>query len=194
MTTQKHRCSWVPQGGTLYERYHDEEWGVPVYDDMIIFEFLVLESAQAGLSWRTILGRREGYRSAFSEFIPDKVALYTQKDIECLLKNARIIRNRKKIEATVHNAQRFLEVQNEHGSFSNYIWGFAGGIPKQNAWKRDADVPAKTETSEAIARDMKKRGFTFLGPTIMYAHMQATGMVNDHITSCFRYQQCRELK
>ena len=182
------RCGWVSQD-SLYQRYHDEEWGVPVYDDRVLFEFLVLESAQAGLSWITILKRRENYRAAFALFDPDKVAAFQEQDLERLMGDAGIIRNRKKIEAAINNANRFLEIQSSHGSFSNYIWGFVGGNPRMNHWAGLKDVPAITPESEALAKDLKQRGFRFLGPTICYAHMQATGMVNDHTLDCFRHDE-----
>lgn len=185
----KQRCSWVPEGDELYIRYHDEEWGVPVYDDKKLFEFLILEGAQAGLSWRTILARREGYRDAFANFDPTRVAKFTPSDIERLMQNEAIIRNRLKIEAAVTNAQRFLEVQKEFGSFSNYQWEFVGGKPIQNHWADGSQVPAVTPEAEAFSKDLKKRGFKFVGPTIIYAHMQAVGMVNDHTLTCFRHKQ-----
>lgn len=187
MNTDKQRCGWVPENDALYKRYHDQEWGVPVYDDNKLFEFLVLESAQAGLSWRTILARREGYRRAFAHFDPKQVAGFTERDVEVLLKNRDIIRNRKKIEAAIQNAQCFLDIQKEFKSFARYAWQFVGGTPIQNKWQSDAQVPAKTPESEKFSKDLKERGFRFLGPTIMYAHMQATGMVNDHIVQCFRH-------
>lgn len=185
----KKRCGWVPDNDELYQAYHDEEWGVPVYDDRTIFEFLVLESAQAGLSWITILRKRENYRKAFAGFDPKKIAKFTAKDVERLLNNPGIIRNRLKVESTISNARCFLEVQKEFGTFSKYIWGFVGGKPKKNKWKSMKDLPAKTAEAEALSKDLKKRGFKFLGPTVVYAHMQATGMVNDHATDCFRYQK-----
>jgi DNA-3-methyladenine glycosylase I len=183
------RCSWPTVGDKLYEDYHDLEWGVPVYKDQKIFEFLVLESAQAGLSWRTVLYKRENYRKAFAGFDPKKVARFTAKDVEKLLKNAGIIRNRMKIEAAINNAKRFLEVQKEFGTFSEYIWGFVGHKTIRNRWKTIKDLPAVTPEAEALAKDLKKRGFKFLGATVVYAHMQATGMVNDHCVDCFRYKE-----
>ena len=180
------RCEWSTTD-PLYIRYHDEEWGVPVHDDRVIFEFLVLEGAQAGLSWLTILKRREGYRAAFDNFDPRRVAQYDENKIEQLLADPGIIRNRRKIESTVTNARAFLDVQNEFGSFDRYIWSFVGGKPIINAWKTLADIPAKTIESVAMSKDLVRRGFKFVGPTICYAHMQATGMVNDHVVSCFRY-------
>jgi DNA-3-methyladenine glycosylase I len=186
----KKRCSWVKEGDKLYEKYHDEEWGVPLTEDKKIFEFLVLESAQAGLSWRTILGRREGYKRAFKNFDPKKVSKMNQADVEGLLNTKQIIRNRKKIDAAINNAKRFLEVQKEFKSFAKYIWSFVENTPLQNNRSKGSSVPATTDISEKLAKDMKKRGFTFLGPTILYAHMQATGMVNDHLKTCFRYKEC----
>jgi len=183
------RCAWPVAGDKLYEDYHDLEWGVPVYDDQKIFEFLVLESAQAGLSWRTVLHKRENYRKAFAGFDPQKVARFTSKEVDKLLLNAGIIRNRLKVEAAINNAKRFLEIQKEFGTFSKYIWGFVGGKPIKNKWKTLKDLPVMTPQAEALAKDLKKRGFKFLGPTVMYAHMQATGMVNDHRVECFRYKE-----
>lgn len=184
------RCGWCV-GKPLYEKYHDEEWGLAVYDDQKQFEFLVLESAQAGLSWYTILQRREGYRKAFANFDYKKVAKFSQTRVEELILDASIIRNRMKIEATVNNAQRFLEVQKEFGSFSKYIWSFVGGKPIVNKHENLRSVPATSAESDALAKDMKKRGFKFLGSTTLYAHMQATGLVNDHIVDCHRYKKCK---
>ena len=183
------RCGWAAGTFPDYVRYHDEEWGVPVRDDLRQFEFLILESAQAGLSWATILKRRERYRNAFAGFDPVRVARFRRPRIERLLGNPGIIRNRAKVEAAVNNARRFLEVQQEFGSFSAYIWGFVGGVPLVNRWRRDDEVPATSEQATALARDMKSRGFRFVGSTILYAHMQATGLVNDHLVSCFRHRQ-----
>lgn len=183
------RCGWVPENDPLYQEYHDKEWGVPVYEDKAIFEFLVLESAQAGLSWITVLRKRENYRKLFAGFDPKKVAKFTQKDVAKLLLNAGIIRNRAKIEATINNAARFLEVQKEFGTFSKYIWGFVGGKTKKNRFKSFRELPAVTDEAELLSKDLKKRGFKFLGPTVIYAHMQATGMVNDHTVDCFRYSK-----
>lgn len=188
MPQKKQRCAWVPEGDALYEKYHDEEWGVPVHDDRVMFEFLVLESAQAGLSWRTILGRREGYRKAFAKFDPKKVAKFTEEDVERLMKDASIIRNRQKIVATIRNAKAFLTVQKEYGSFCAYLWQWVKGKPLQGKRKTIKDLPALTDLSIAIAKDLKKRGFSFLGPTVCYAHMQAVGMVNDHTRDCFCYR------
>jgi DNA-3-methyladenine glycosylase I len=182
------RCSWA-DGSDLYRTYHDEEWGVPVYDDQKLFEFLVLESAQAGLSWITILKRREGYRKAFAGFNPEIVATFNAHKVEELMQDTGIIRNRMKIESAIGNARAFLNIQAEFGSFSNYIWGFTGGKPIVNHFALPSEVPALTPLSIAIAKDMKKRGFRFLGPTVLYAHMQATGMVNDHYTTCFRHKE-----
>ena len=190
---KKIRCAWVPEGNELYEKYHDEEWGVPVRDDQKIFEFLVLESAQAGLSWLTVLRKRENYARAFANFNPRIIARWGQKEVEELLKNTGIIRNRAKINATINNAKKFLEVQKEFGTFHKYIWGFVDGKtrlgrvkPIINKWKSLKELPAKTKISDALALDLKRRGFKFLGSTICYAHMQATGMVDDHLMNCFR--------
>ncbi len=176
-----------------YIEYHDTEWGVPVYDDRTQFEFLILEGAQAGLSWSTILNKREGYRKAFADFDPEKVARFTKKRVEKLLLDPSIVRNRLKVESTVTNAKAFLDVQEEFGTFCRYIWRFVDGEPIQNKFRRDADVPATSQESDALSKDLKKRGFRFVGSTIVYAHMQATGMVNDHVTSCFRYKECAAL-
>ena len=184
----KKRCSWVNLNNPLYVKYHDREWGVPVHDDRKLFEFIVLESAQAGLSWELILKKREGYRKAFLNFDPNKVSKMTEHDVQRLLKNPDIIRNRLKIKATIENARRFLEVQKEFGSFDAYMWGWVEGSPIQNTWKSTKNVPARTPLSERMAKDLKQRGFKFLGPTVWYAHMQAVGMVNDHTTGCFRYR------
>lgn len=180
------RCSWC---GTdpLYVAYHDEEWGVPVHDDRRLFEFLTLESAQAGLSWITILRKRENYRAAFADFDPERIARFTPKRIERLLANPGIIRNRAKVEAAVNNAKRFLEVAEEFGSFDAYSWRFVDGTPVVGPWRELSEVPAKTPQSDAFARDLKQRGFKFLGSTTVYAHMQACGLVNDHVASCFRH-------
>ncbi len=181
------RCSWCGDD-PLYVQYHDEEWGVPVHDDATLFEFLVLEGAQAGLSWLTILRRRDAYRSAFAQFSAEKVARFGDRDIERLVGDASIIRNRAKIRAAIGNARAFLEVQEEFGTFDAYIWRFVEGRPLRNAWCRLEDIPAMTPLSETISKDLKGRGFGFVGPTIVYAHMQATGMVNDHLIDCFRYE------
>lgn len=182
------RCIWCANSFEEYVRYHDEEWGVPVHDEKTHFEFLVLESAQAGLSWATILKKREGYRKAFSNFDYKIVAEYGPGMVEDLLQDASIIRNRMKIEATINNAKRFLEIQKEFGSFDKYSWQFVGGKPIVNSWKTSKDVPVTTKESDAFAKDLKKRGFKFLGSTTVYAHMQAIGMVNDHTTDCYRYK------
>lgn len=181
---EKIRCGWCEKDD-LYRKYHDEEWGRPVYDDETIFEFLILESFQAGLSWYTILSKRENFRKAFDYFDYKKMAVYSDMKIEELMNNAGIIRNRLKIKAAVTNAQKFMEVQKEFGSFSQYIWGFIGGKPIDNKPKALSEVPATTEISDAISKDLKKRGFKFVGSTVVYAHMQATGMINDHIETCF---------
>jgi len=186
------RCDWGTTEPNIIS-YHDEEWGVPLHDDRRLFEFLVLEGAQAGLSWETILKKRENYRAAFSDFVPGAVARFTSKRVEKLLRDPGIVRNRLKIEAAVTNAKRCLEVQSEFGSFDAYVWGFVRGRAIQNRWKDHHDVPAKTAESEALSRDLAKRGFKFVGPTICYAMMQAVGMVNDHLTYCFRHQQIRKL-
>ncbi len=184
------RCAWAENAkDELMTRYHDEEWGVPVHDDRRLFEFLILEGAQAGLSWRTILQRRDGYRRAFAGFDPDAVAWFDEARVEELLADPGIIRNRLKIEASIANAQAFLQVQGEFGSFDAYIWQFVGGQPQQNAWATSAEVPAQTPESLAMSRDLQRRGFKFVGPTICYALMQATGMVNDHTTDCFRHRR-----
>lgn len=180
------RCEWSTSD-PLYITYHDQEWGVPVHDDRMLFEFLILEGAQAGLSWLTILRKRENYRQAFSGFDPEQVAGYDEQKVAELLDNPGIIRNRRKIEAAITNARAFLNVQAEFGSFDRYIWQFVGGQPIQNAWTSLSQIPAKTPESEAMSKDLLRRGFKFVGPTICYAHMQATGMVNDHVVGCFRY-------
>jgi len=174
------------------QRYHDREWGVPVRKDRKHFEFLVLESAQAGLSWRTVLNKRENYRKVFAGFDPVKVAKFGKSKIKALLQNAGIIRNRLKIEAAIHNARRFLEIQKEFGTFSHYIWGFTGGRTKVNRWKTLKELPAKTAESDQLSQDLKKRGFKFVGSTVLYSHMQAVGMVNDHVTTCFRHRELSE--
>jgi DNA-3-methyladenine glycosylase I len=185
MTTK--RCRWATS--ELNIPYHDEEWGVPLHDDRGLFELLILEGAQAGLSWDTVLKKRVRYREVFDGFEPEKVARYDQKKVRELLKDAGIIRNRLKIAATISNAQAFLKVQEEFGSFDKYIWQFVGGKPKQNAWKTHNRLPAKTSESDVMSKDLQKRGFRFVGSTICYAFMQATGMVNDHLVSCFRYAE-----
>lgn len=187
------RCSWCGDN-PLYIKYHDEEWGVPVYDDRVHFEFLVLESAQAGLSWLTVLKKRENYRKAYEGFDPKAVANFDYEKIEKLMQNDGIIRNRKKIEASVNNARIFMEIQKEFGSFSTYIWSFVDGKPLVSSYESIGELPAKAPQSESLAKDMKKRGFKFLGPVILYSHMQATGLVNDHIVSCFRYKEVYQSK
>ena len=182
------RCTWPKN--ELAIRYHDEEWGVPLHDDDKLFEFLILEGAQAGLSWDTILRKRENYRKAFDGFDVNKVARYTHKRIAKLLLDEGIIRNRLKVASAVTNAKAFLKVQKEFGSFDKYIWSFIDGKPIVNRWKVTSQVPATSKESDEISKDLKKRGFNFVGSTIIYAHMQATGMVNDHLVSCFRYKQC----
>lgn len=185
------RCAW-PGEDPQYLSYHDTEWGVPVYDDGKLFEFLTLEAFQAGLSWITILRKRAHFREAFDRFDYRKIAAYNENKVQELLNNAGIIRNRLKITATISNAQSFMRVQDEFGSFSRYMWGFVQGKPIQNAWKQMNEIPASTEMSDRISADMKKRGFKFVGTTIVYAHMQATGMVNDHIVDCFRHSEVQE--
>jgi DNA-3-methyladenine glycosylase I len=182
------RCPW-PADNPLMIRYHDEEWGVPVHDDRRHFEFLILEGAQAGLSWNTILQRREGYRAAFAEFDPERVARFTPRRVETLLRNPRIIRNRAKVSAAVKNARAFLAVQEEFGTFDRYIWGFVGGRPIVNRRRSLSQLPATTRESDALSKDLKRRGFAFVGSTVIYAHMQATGLVNDHLVTCFRYRE-----
>ncbi|HBH22927.1 MAG TPA: DNA-3-methyladenine glycosylase I [Cytophagales bacterium] len=188
MSTDLKRCEWCENTFDEYIRYHDEEWGVPVHDDQRHFEFLILEGAQAGLSWSTILKRRGGYRQAFADFDPGKVANFTENDIQELLQFTGIIRNQLKVRSAVNNAQRFLEVQKEFGSFDKYIWQFVNGKPIVNQWKAMGQVPATSAESDALSKDLKKRGFKFVGSTIMYAHMQACGLVNDHTIDCFRYR------
>lgn len=178
------RCAWCEKDD-LYRNYHDQEWGKPIYDDETIFEFLILESFQAGLSWYTILSKRENFRAAFDQFDYKKIAQYSEEKVEELIQNTGIIRNRLKILATINNAQKFMEVQKEFGSFSKYIWGFVNHEPIVNRPKTLKEVPATTEISDALAKDLKKRGFKFMGSTVVYAHMQATGMVNDHVEDCW---------
>ena len=186
--SNKHRCGWCV-GDTLYEDYHDKEWGVPVYDDNTLFEFLILETFQAGLSWITVLRKRENFRKAFDDFDYKKIAKYNQKKIDNLLQDAGIIRNKLKINATITNAKAFMDIQKEFGSFSDYIWEFVDGKPIKNTFDNYKDAPANTPLSDAISKDLKKRGFKFVGTTVVYAHMQATGMVNDHEVGCFRYNE-----
>lgn len=187
----KVRCEWVDGGNELYYEYHDTEWGVPVHDDQQLFEFLILEAAQAGLSWATVLNKREGYRKAFDNFDFKKVAQYDQAKIDELLLNPEIIRNKLKVNATIVNAGLILEMQKEFGSFDAYIWQFIGGETRQNKWQDLSEVPVSTAESDAMSKDLKKRGFKFIGTTICYAFMQATGMVNDHSIDCFCYSQCK---
>lgn len=184
------RCPWSEGVSQAYLDYHDREWGVPVHDDRRQFEFLILEGAQAGLSWSTILHRREGYRRAFADFDPVQVARFTAARQARLLKDPGIIRNRLKVAAAVSNARAFLEVQEEFGSFSAYLWGFVEGQPVVNRWRNKSQVPATSKVSDAVSKDLKRRGFRFVGSTIVYAHLQATGLVNDHLVGCFRYREC----
>ncbi|RED50643.1 DNA-3-methyladenine glycosylase I [Seonamhaeicola aphaedonensis] len=185
---EKHRCTWC-KGDPLYEKYHDEEWGVLVYDDNKLFEFLILETFQAGLSWITVLRKRENFRKAFDDFNYKTIANYNQDKIDTLLQDSGIIRNRLKVNATISNARAFIEIQEEFGSFAKYIWGFVDGKPIKNTFKCLNDIPANTLLSDSISKDLKKRGFKFVGTTVVYAHMQATGMVNDHTINCFRYNE-----
>lgn len=189
---QQSRCPWC-LGFPEYVAYHDSEWGVPVHDDLIHFEFLILESAQAGLSWATILKKREGYRRAFADFDYKLVADFPESYVQELLQDPGIIRNVLKIRAAISNARRFIEIQQEFGSFSNYIWGFVGGNPIQNSLRTMDEAPATTQESDRLAKDLKKRGFKFLGSTTIYAHMQATGLVNDHLVDCYRYEEVKKL-
>jgi DNA-3-methyladenine glycosylase I len=191
MATTIKRCSWVSVDNPLMLEYHDGEWGVPVHDDRKHFEFLVLEAAQAGLSWSIVLKKREGYRRAFAEFDPEKVARFTAPRIEKLVLNPEIIRNRMKIEAAVRNARALLKLQEEFGSFDSYCWRFVDGKPKVNRWKIMRQIPATSLESDAFSKDLKQRGFSFVGSTVIYAHMQAVGMVNDHLVDCFRYRKLR---
>jgi DNA-3-methyladenine glycosylase I len=192
MPKVKKRCEWAGSD-PLYVSYHDEEWGVPVHDDRTLFEFLILEGAQAGLSWITILKKREAYRKAFAGFDPVKVARFRKDKIERLLKDPGIVRNRLKVASSVSNAKAFLKVQKEFGSFDAYLWQFVGGKPIQNRFKTMREIPAHTAESDAMSKDLKKRGFRFVGSTICYAHMQAVGMVNDHTVDCFRHRECKRL-
>jgi DNA-3-methyladenine glycosylase I len=190
---EKKRCTW-PGDDALMIAYHDEEWGVPLHDDRRLFEFLILEGAQAGLSWRTILHKRKNYRRAFDRFDPRKIAAYRAADVRRLLADEGIVRNRLKVASTIDNARAFLDVKKEYGSFDRYIWGFVGGKPAQNRFRSLGDIPARTDISDAMSKDLKKRGFRFVGSTICYAFMQATGMVNDHAVDCFRHHECRSMK
>lgn len=187
------RCPWSLGVDDAYQRYHDDEWGVPVRDDAKHFEFLVLESAQAGLSWAIVLRKREGYRRAFANFDAERVARFNSRSVERLVNDARIIRNRQKILAAINNARGFLKIQEEFGSFDNYVWRFVDGQPILNRSKKQSDIPATSAESDALSKDLKSRGFSFVGSTIVYAHMQATGLVNDHIVDCFRYRACQKL-
>ena len=188
MENNHKRCPWC-EGDALYEQYHDKEWGVPIFDDLKLFEFLTLETFQPGLSWITILRKREHFRKVFDQFDYEKVARYGDEKINALLNNQSIIRNKQKIKAAVNNAQRFIGIRQEHGTFSQYIWDFVGGKPLQNSFKTLEEIPVKTALSERISKDLKQNGFQFVGPTVVYAHMQATGMVNDHLVGCFRNQE-----
>jgi DNA-3-methyladenine glycosylase I len=190
----KKRCHWVGKGKDFYDAYHDTEWGVPVHDDRTHFEFLILEGAQAGLSWETILKRRDGYRKAFKNFDPIKVAKMTDAELQKQMTNTDIIRNKLKIWGARKNARAFLDIQKEFGSFDKYVWRFVGGKPIVNERGENSPVPATTQESDALSKDLKKRGMTFVGSTIIYAHMQATGLVNDHLVDCFRYKPCKRLK
>ena len=181
------RCNWVPAGDALYAAYHDDEWGVPSHDDRHLYEMLVLEGAQAGLSWSTILRKREGYRNAFAGFAAERVARFAAADVDRLLADPGIVRNRLKVESAISNARAVLQVQETDGSLAAYLWSFVGGTPIQNAWASTAEIPAETAESKAMSRDLKQRGFRFVGPTVCYAFMQATGMVNDHTVDCHRY-------
>jgi DNA-3-methyladenine glycosylase I len=188
VSSRRVRCPWSERSDE-YRAYHDEEWGVPVRDDRLLFEFLILEGAQAGLSWATILAKREAYRRAFADFDPSRVERFTPARLAKLAENPGIVRNRAKIAAAVVNARAFLAVQDEHGSFASYAWRFVGGRPRQNAWRRLGDVPASTAESDAFSKDLRKRGFKFVGSTICYAFMQAVGLVNDHLTTCPRWRE-----
>lgn len=190
----KKRCDWCIDTFDEYVQYHDEEWGVPVHDDQTQFEFLILEGAQAGLSWSTILKKREGYRKAFANFDVKKVARFDEQKIQQLLQNPAIVRNKLKVRSAVSNAQKFIEIQKEYRSFDKYIWSFVDGEPITNHWETMNEVPATTEQSDALSKDLKKRGFKFTGSTIMYAHMQAVGMVNDHLVDCFRHSEVQNMQ
>ncbi|HVG07989.1 MAG TPA: DNA-3-methyladenine glycosylase I [Thermoanaerobaculia bacterium] len=189
--TKVTRCWWAGDD-PLYVAYHDEEWGVPVHDDRRLFEMLILEGAQAGLSWITILRRREGYRRAFDGFDPERIARYDERKKAALLQDEGIIRNRAKVDAAVRSAQAFLELREETSSFDRFLWDFVGGKPKQNRWKERGEIPPETPESKAMSKELKRRGFNFVGPTICYAFMQAVGMVNDHLTGCFRYREVKK--
>ncbi len=193
MVSKKKRCPWC-ESSPLYVDYHDKEWGVPVYNDKKLFEFITLEGAQAGLSWLTILKRREGYLKAFEGFDVDKISNYKARKINSILKDAGVIRNKLKVNSVVKNAQAFIKIQKEFGSFSKYQWSFVGGQPIQNKFSKMSQLPTKTEISDGFSKDLKKRGFSFVGSTIIYAYMQATGMVNDHVIGCFRHSQLKKIK
>ena len=193
MSKTINRCKWAEGVSLDYIRYHDEEWGVPVHDDRTQFEFLILEGAQAGLSWSTILNKREGYRKLYADFDPDEVARFTEKRVEKMLLDPSIVRNRLKVESAVTNAKAFLAIQNEFGTFCDYIWDFVDGKPMQNKFRKDSEVPATSPESDALSKDLKKRGFRFVGSMIIYAHMQAVGMVNDHVVGCFRHRPCAKM-
>ncbi len=193
MAKKVKRCDWAGETSLAYIEYHDKEWGVPVWDDKKQFEFLILEGAQAGLSWSTILNKRAGYRKNFADFDAEKVARFTQKRIEKILLDPAIVRNKLKVASAVTNAKAFLKLQEEYDGFCNYIWQFVDGKPKQNRFKTMADMPATSDESDALSKDLKRRGFKFVGSTIIYAHMQATGLVNDHVISCFRHKECKAL-
>ncbi|MFZ1400104.1 MAG: DNA-3-methyladenine glycosylase I [Candidatus Promineifilaceae bacterium] len=185
------RCAWCGTTDPLYMRYHDEEWGVPEYDDQRLFAKLILDGAQAGLSWITILRKRENYWAAFDQFDPEKIARYDEAKIAELLQNPGIVRNRLKVQSAIKNARGYLEIMEKEGAFSTFLWGFVDGAPMQNSWRSLAEVPAETKQSQAMSQALKKRGFSFVGPTIIYAFMQAVGMVNDHVVDCFRYAELR---
>lgn len=187
------RCAWPLKGNELYLKYHDTEWGVPAWDDATQFEFLILEGAQAGLSWSTILNKREGYREAFAGFDAERIARFGKREVTRLMNNPGIVRNRLKIESTISNARAFLEFQGKRGAFAKHLWSFVGGKPVQNNIRAHEAVPATSPESDALSKDLKQRGFRFVGSTIIYAHMQATGMVNDHLTACYRYKECKAL-
>ena len=187
------RCTWPLKGNALYLTYHDTEWGVPAWDERTQFEFLILEGAQAGLSWSTILNKREGYRAAFAGFDPERVARFGKREIARLIKDPGIVRNRLKIEAAISNARAYVDFRERQGSLAEHLWSFVGGKPIQNGFRETKQVPATSPESDAISKDLKKRGFKFVGSTIIYAHMQATGMVNDHLVTCFRYKECKAL-
>jgi len=188
----QHRCQWCMKDD-LYIRYHDEEWGVPLHDDQLLFEFLILETMQAGLSWHTVLKKRENFREAYCRFDVEQVARFTDNDTMRLMADAGIIRNRQKISASISNARAFMRVQQEYGSFDSYIWGFVDGSPVTNAFNDLRDLPARTALSDVISKDLKQRGFAFVGSTVVYAHMQATGMVNDHLVECYRHEEVKAL-